>query len=249
MPGKNFEFNLRGHTALITGGSRRIGRALCLDLAGCGVAVACHFNRSRDEAAEVVRECRSMGVKAAAVQADLEDGFQVEGLIAAARRELGTVHILINNASIFTKKPALETDTALWQSHMDVNLKAPVMLSRNLALQDDLHQGVIINILDWRGLRPDPDHFAYTISKAGLAAATENLAVALAPRIRGNGVAPGAILPPPGRTTKSPHIIEDVPMQRWSDPHELCRAVRFLLSGAGYTTGEILHVDGGRNLL
>jgi pteridine reductase len=136
-----------------------------------------------------------------------------------------------------------------WQRHMDINLTVPFLLSQALARQlPEGKEGRIVNIVDWRALRPGADHFPYTISKAALAALTRSLAAALAPRITVNALAFGAILPPSDRPATA-KIIENVPAQRWSKPEEVAEAIVFLLSGPAYITGEIIHLDGGRHLI
>ena len=246
---KNSEFKFCGQTALITGSGRRIGRSIALTLAQYGMNIACHYGQSKHAAEEVVNTCWQEGVQAGSFQADLDDHREVEKLMGCVRSKLGPVHILINNASIFEKKAIQDTDIERWRRHMNVNLNAPFILSREFACQKDLDTGNIINMLDWRGLRPAPDYFAYTISKAGLAALTENLAIALAPTIRVNGLALGAILPPPGVEEKKAKHVKDYPLKRWSNPEEVCRAILFLLNDATSTTGDILHLDGGRHLI
>ena len=132
---------------------------------------------------------------------------------------------------------------------MAINLTAPFLLSQSFAKQlPDDSQGRIVNIVDWRALRPGADHFPYTVSKAALAAMTQSLAVALAPRIMVNGLALGAVLPPANEAA-SEEIIRNVPAQRWSDAKEVEEALIFLLAGPAYITGEIMHVDGGRHLI
>jgi len=142
-----------------------------------------------------------------------------------------------------------QTTLADWERHMAINLTAPFLLSQAFAKQiPENGEGRIVNILDWRALRPGADHFPYTVSKAALAAMTQSLAVALAPRISVNGLALGAVLPPANEFAKD-DIIENIPAQRWSDAKEIEQALIFLLAGPAYITGEIIHVDGGRHLI
>jgi len=132
---------------------------------------------------------------------------------------------------------------------MRINLTTPFLLSQAFAAQlPETADGRIVNILDWRALRPGADHFPYTISKAALAAMTRSLAAALAPRITVNGIALGAVLPP-ADGGGGPEVIEKVPLGRWSKDEEVQQALVFLLSGPAYITGEIIHVDGGRHLV
>ena len=142
----------------------------------------------------------------------------------------------------------METDLDAWNRHININLTAPFLLSQSFAeLLGTNQEARIINILDWRAIRPSTDHFAYTISKAGLAALTKASAQTLAPKITVNAIAFGAILPPSdgGDTEK---VIERVPAGRWADLNEVAETVRFLLEGPRYITGEIIHLDGGRHL-
>jgi pteridine reductase len=156
---------------------------------------------------------------------------------------------LVNNAAIFEPLRLQDTTLADWQRHIDINLTAPFLLSQAFASGlGPAEQGRIVNILDWRALRPGADHLPYTISKAGLAALTQALAVALAPRVTVNGLALGAILPP-WDNEATPGMLDSVPAGRWAELSEVEEALLFLLEGPAYITGEIIHVDGGRHLV
>jgi pteridine reductase len=163
--------------------------------------------------------------------------------------QLSPLYALVNSAAIFEPLSLLETTLSDWERHLSINLTAPFLLSQAFAEQIPANEeGRIVNILDWRALRPGADHFPYTISKAALAALTQSLAVALAPRISVNGLALGAVLPPFDREA-SPDIIKNVPLGRWSEAEEVQQALVFLLAGPAYVNGEIIHVDGGRHLI
>lgn len=240
--------NLSGKTVLVTGGARRIGRAISLAIAEAGGNVIVHHNHSPAAAEETRQEILHMGREAWVFQADLEDPAQADSLMDAAAR-VATLDGLVNNAAIFSSGDAMSTTLETWQQHLAVNLTAPFLLSQAFArnLKDGSH-GRILNILDWRALRPGADHFAYTISKAALAAMTQSLAITLAPRIQVNGLAFGAILPPAdGGSTGG--ILASIPAGRWADLREVVQSVVFLLSGPSYITGEIVHLDGGRHLV
>jgi pteridine reductase len=239
---------LSGHVALVTGAGRRLGKAFAEGLAERGAAVAIHFGADATGAQATVEAARAMGVEARAFQADLAEPGEAEQLVGRAAEAFGSVDILVNSAAIFEAVDATACSLASWQAHLSVNLTAPFVLSQSFARLRQGQRGSIVNILDWRALRPGPDHFPYTISKAGLAAMTLSLAQGLAPSIRVNGLALGAILPPPGESTKSEGPIEHVPLARWGEVQEACRALIFLLAGPEYITGQILHVDGGRHL-
>ena len=234
---------------LITGSARRIGRSLALAVARSGFDVAVHYNQSRLEAESLCREIADIGRKAILLQADLSQPDQVGSLVPQIL-EQGSLVALINNASIFEKLDWKSSTLEEWNIHQMVNLTAPFLLSQAFARTlPSGRQGRIINMLDWRALRPGADHLPYTISKSGLAALTRSLAVALAPKITVNALALGAVLPPSDGDRYQRTILERVPAGRWGTLEEIDRALLFLLTGPSYMTGEILHIDGGRHVL
>jgi pteridine reductase len=169
--------------------------------------------------------------------------------LVAEASSFGPLFALVNNAAIFEAHTWDTTDIKAWNRHLEINLTAPFLLSQAFARSiTETSDGRIVNILDWRALRPGADHMPYTVSKAALAALTRSLAIALAPKIVVNGLAFGAILPP-SPTADLDRIIEPVPARRWAQPEEVGQALIFLLDGPGYINGEILHLDGGRHLV
>lgn len=237
---------LNGKTILITGAARRLGRVFALACAQAGADVVIHHGHSDEEAESVRAEITGLGRRAWVFKADLSDSSQTRELIAQIN-ESTSLHALVNSAAIF-KPLSLETTSMKdWEKHMAINLTAPFLLSRAFAKQAP-DGARIVNILDWRALRPGADHFPYTISKSALAALTKSLAVALAPNIMVNGLALGAILPPADRSV-NPEITKFIPAKRWSKESEVEDALLFLLTGPAYITGEIIHVDGGRHLV
>jgi NAD(P)-dependent dehydrogenase (short-subunit alcohol dehydrogenase family) len=236
--------------ALVTGAARRIGRAIALELARQGWAVAIHYATSRAEAEAVVSEVRSLGARSVAVAADLADARALEGLIGEAARQLGPVTCLVNNASLFLDDDIATLSVSDWDRQIDVNLRAPVLLAQQFARAlPDGAAGNIINIIDQRVLRPTPEHFAYGVAKAGLWTATRMLAQALAPRIRVNGVGPGPILRSIHQTdAEFAAEAAGTLLGHGSDPEEIARAVRFLLDQPSIT-GQMIAVDGGQHLL
>jgi pteridine reductase len=242
------KYDLQGQSALVTGAGRRLGRAFAEALASCGANIAVHYGRTAKGAEETVQVALSHGVRAVTLQADLSQTDQVSSLIERAVEALDEVTLLINNASIFEPLGLMDTTLEAWQNHLMINLTAPFLLSQAFGRHRAGRQGAIINMLDWRALRPGPDHFPYTISKSGLVAMTRSLAQALAPNIRVNGLALGAILPPPGMEGFAEAVIKDVPLNRWGSVEETVDALLFLLAGPDFITGEILHLDGGRQL-
>jgi pteridine reductase len=240
--------SLQNKTVLVTGGARRIGRIIALTAAELGARVIIHHAHSPHEAEAVKAEIIHAGGEAEILTADF---LHPEESVALVRQafNFGPLYAVVNNAAIFKSLRLENTSYADWQEHLGINLTVPFLMSQEYARLLPLSEtGVIINLLDWRALRPSADHFPYTISKAGLAALTKSLAVALAPRIRVNGLALGAILPPANEQI-SRQIIEPVPMQRWAEPEEVVSIVKFLLTAPAYITGEIIHLDGGRHLV
>ena len=239
--------NLAGHAALVTGAGRRLGRSFAEAIAASGADLAVHYSGSRAGADEVVAAARTAGRRAFALRADLSTVDEASSLVPLAAEALGEVDWLVNSAAIFEPWTIDDTTPEAWDRHQAVNLRAPFLLSQAFARHRAGRAGVIVNVLDWRALHPGPDHLPYTIAKAGLAALTEALAVALAPAIRVNGLALGAILPPSdGGGTQA---VRDVPLGRWARVEEAVDALLFLLAGPDFTTGTILHVDGGRHLV
>ena len=242
--------DLRGQTAIVTGGAVRIGRALAERLASEGMDVCIHYGSSADAAEETLAALRRRGVRATSVQADLRDALNSsERIVAHAVQELGSVDVLINSAAIFERGRLSDTAPDNWDRHLDINLKAPYCLSRAFAarLAGD-RPAHIINIVDWRALRPGIGHLAYTISKAGLVAMTRILAQELAPQVQVNAIAPGAILPAPDASAADFAALGlAAPLQRTGNPGEIADALVYLLKSE-YVTGEILHVTGGQQL-
>ena len=238
--------NLTGQTVLITGAARRIGRALALYLARAGADILIHHGHSANDAEQTAAEIRDLGGKAWVLQADLEDLEQAASLVERAW-EIQPFQHLINNAAIFDQLDWVAVTPADWQKTLNINLTAPFFLSQQFAKKLAGQPGRILNLLDWRALRPGADHLPYTISKAALAALTQSLALALAPSVTVNGLALGAVLPP-SDSSDSENILKAVPAKRWADLSEVGEATLFFLAGPEYITGEILHLDGGRHL-
>lgn len=239
---------LRGKVVLVTGGARRVGRALALASARAGADVVVHFRNSAAEADEARREIEAMGRRAWTVQADFEQPEAIPLLIERAA-SVAPLDALVNSAAIFEQRTLQNTSLADWQRHIAVNLTAPFLLTQTFARKlGPGREGRVVNILDWRGLRPEVDHLAYSVSKAGLAALTGALALALAPNVTVNGLALGAILPPEGGA-RTGDVLAHVPARRWGDLAEVEDALLFLLGGPAYVTGEIIHLDGGRHLV
>lgn len=241
------EPSARAGAALVTGGAKRIGRAICLELAVAGFDIAVHHHTSHDEAAGLVREIEGLGRKAVALSADLRDVVATHELVGQAAEALGPLAVLVNNASVF-EDDRLDTITGdSWDAHLDTNLRAPVLLAQVFARQAP-EGSAIVNILDQRVLKPDPRFFSYALSKAALWHATRTMAQALAPRIRVNGVGPGPTLPSVHQTDEDfAAEAAAVPLQRAGSPEAVAATVRWLVD-AGLVTGQMIAVDGGQHL-
>ncbi|WP_309629918.1 SDR family oxidoreductase [Brevundimonas sp.] len=233
--------------ALVTGGARRIGRAIVLALAARGHDVAIHNRDSVADAEHLAGEVRALGVRAAVLSADLTDEAETRALIPAAVDALGSLSILVNNASVFEDDRVGGLSRETWDMHLETNLRAPVVLAEAFAAQAP-DGASIVNLLDQRVLKPDPRFFSYALSRNGLWWATRTLAQALAPRIRVNGVGPGP-------TLASIHQSEGqfaaeqaaMPLGHGPSPEDIAGAVVYLVD-ARSVTGQMIAVDGGQHL-
>jgi NAD(P)-dependent dehydrogenase (short-subunit alcohol dehydrogenase family) len=235
--------------ALVTGGARRIGARLVRALAGRGYAVAIHHRASVREAEALAAEIEGAGGNAAPVQADLGDPAQLEGLLAAAHAAIGPLTVLVNNAAIFERDRATDFPLEQWDRQLALNLRAPVVLAREFARRLPAGaNGLVVNLLDERIATPSRSYFSYTLSKRALAAATELLATALAPRVRVNGIAPGLSLISGDQSEDDfQRLVDRTPLGQGSSPDAIAHALAYLLQ-ADVVTGQILFVDGGRRL-
>ena len=240
---------LEGKVAIVTGGAVRLGKALALALAEQGVRLAIHYGSSAGPAEAVVEEIKAMGSDAIAIQADLSQPAETRSIVERVVAHFGQVDVLVNSAAIFEPGNWDDTTEANWDRHFAINLKSPFFLSQAFAAQVGREgAGHIVNIADWRGVRPGPDHVAYTLTKAALIAMTKSLALALAPNIQVNAIAPGLILPPPGQDQSYLESKADqVPAQRVGSPQEIANALIFLLR-SDFVTGDLIFVTGGEHL-
>ena len=236
--------------AIVTGGAQRIGRAIALALANDGWHVVVHYHRSDKEAAETVAAIEARGEQAVAIAADLSDPAAVATLVTAAADVTGGVGCLVNNASMFAADDIATVGAADFDAMMAVNLRAPMLLSRAFAEQlPDGADGVIVNILDQKLVNPNPDFLSYTLSKYGLGGLTTTLAMALGPRIRVCGVAPGLTLPSANQTPDQFAAVHSrTPLGRGATVDDIAGAVRYLVAAVA-VTGEVVLVDGGQHLV
>ncbi|SRR5579885_2391521 len=235
---------------LVTGAAKRLGRAIALDLARAGWAVAIHYKSSDAEARQTAADARVAGAKVSLVRADLANEAEASALIGQAARELGPLTALVNSASLFENDDWQSATRKSWDAHMETNLRAPFVLSQAFAKQLARGaEGAIVNVIDQRVLKPTPQFISYSLSKAGLWWLTTTLAQALAPRVRVNAVAPG----PTMRNVRQSEADfrrqqEATLLGRGADAEDICQAVRYLLD-ARAVTGQMIAVDGGQHLI
>jgi len=235
--------------ALVTGGAKRLGAAFAQALAADGFAVAIHYNTSRDEAEALVAELAARGARAVALRADLAREADVERLAEATRAAIGPLGVLVNNASTFERDEIGDATRASWDMHLESNLRAPFVLTQDLARHlPNGAAGVVVNLLDQRVWNLTPHFVSYTLSKAGLWTLTQTLALALAPRVRVVGIGPGPTL---ASTRQEPaqfaRQVASVPLKRGPGLDEIQAALRFILATPSLT-GQMLALDGGQHL-
>ena len=235
--------------ALVTGGARRIGRAISEDLAAGGLGVAIHCNRSRGEADGLAAAIRARGGRAAVVAADLADRGAVARLLDEAQAVIGPIGLVVNNASAFESDDADDFDWQTWDRHFALHLEAPVTLARALAASlGEGEDGLVVNMIDQRVLRLTPRFFSYTLSKAALWTATQTLAQALGPRIRVNAIGPGPTLPNERQQPSDFEAqVDGLILQRGPELSEFGRTIRYLID-ARSVTGQMIALDGGQHL-
>ncbi|HUN46601.1 MAG TPA: SDR family oxidoreductase [Stellaceae bacterium] len=236
-------------TALVTGGGKRIGRAIALALAADGWAVGVHYGRSRDEAESVAREIAAKGGRAVALAADLRAEAEVTALLPRVAEALGPVGCLVNSAAAFENDTVLGATRESWDRHLETNLRAPFVLIQEFARAlPAAAEGAVINLLDQRVWSLTPYFISYTVAKSALWTLTQSLALALAPRIRVNGIGPGPTLPSPRQSEEQfRRQWEAMPLRRPTSPEEIADAVRFILAAAAMT-GQMIALDGGQHL-
>ena len=240
---------LVGKVAIVTGGAVRLGRALSLALAEHGVRLGIHYGSSAGPARALVKEIEARGGEAVAIQADLSRPGETSSIVRRAADRYAYVDILVNNAAIFEPGNLDDTTPESWDRQFAINLTAPFFLCQAFAAHVGRERaGHIVSIADWRGIRPGTDYMAYRLTKAGIIAMTRSLALALAPNIQVNAIAPGLILPPPGRDQGYlERKAANVPLRRVGSPEAIAAALVFLLR-SDFVTGEIISVTGGEQL-
>lgn len=235
--------------ALVTGGAKRLGRAMALALAEAGFDVAVHYGGSVREAEATAAEIGALGRRAVTLRADLAREAEMGGLAGAAAAALGPIGVLVNNASAFDRDEWHDATRASWDAHLEPNLRAPFVLSQAIAKAlPKGAEGVVVNMLDQRVWSLTPHFVSYTVSKAALWTLTQTLALALAPRIRVNGIGPGPALPSPRQTEEQfARQCRSVPLRRGTSAEEVARALLAILSLPSMT-GQMIALDGGQHL-
>ncbi len=236
-------------TALITGGAVRLGRAIALSLAGAGFDIAIHCNASTTTAETTAAEIHTLGRRAVILQADLSVEAETAGLIPRAQAALGPIGVLVNNASTFERDSWHDTTRETWDFHLEPNLRAPFLLMQHFAKALPANaEGAVINMLDQRVWSLTPHFISYTVSKAGLWALTQSMALALAPRIRVNGIGPGPALPSARQSQEQfDRQAASMPLGHGTTPDEVGRAALAILSLPAMT-GQMIALDGGQHM-
>jgi pteridine reductase len=240
--------DLRDSVALVTGGAHRLGRAIALALGQAGANVVIHYHHSPDQAEKVLRELEALGVGAVATAGDLAQVAEAERVVDDALERWGRLNLLVNNAGIWGSTPVGTVTEARWDELLDLNLRGAFFTAQRATPALRSSRGAIVNIADVGALRPWRNHTPYLVSKGGVITLTEALAKDLAPDVRVNAVAPGAVLLPDDWTPEqAERAARSVPLQRLGRPEDVAEAVIYL-ARAEYVTGVVLPVDGGRRL-
>ena len=237
--------------ALVTGAARRIGADIARHLHGLGFVTVLHYHRSSEQAQALSAELNALRAGSAlAVEADLEHTDTVKAMARTVLERCHRLDLLVNNASAFYPTPLEQATESDWKALFSSNVKGPYFLSQQLAPALTEQRGAIVNLLDIHAQRPLKRYSIYCMAKAALGMMTQSLALELAPAVRVNAVAPGAILWPEAPVTDSVKqgILERIPLGRTGEPGDIAKAVEFLCCHAPYITGQILAVDGGRSL-
>lgn len=241
---------LQDKVALVTGGAQRIGAVIARRLHKAGMKLVIHY-RSSDDAAHALQDALNQEASESVVlvKGDLLDIDKSRDLPRQCLQAFGRLDVVINNASSFYPTPLGEATAADWETLMGTNLRAPFFLLQEAAPELRKQHGCVVNLVDVYGARPLKDHPIYSTAKAGLVALTRSMARELAPEVRVNAVAPGAILWPEGDDNELAHqrIITNTPLKRTGTPEEIADAVMFLVAEARFTTGHVFPVDGGRS--
>lgn len=245
---RGYCLRISGRVALVTGGAVRVGRALALALAAEGAKVAVHYNASRGDAEETLAEIEKHGGEGLLFQSDLSGPDAPAHLVRDVASSLGGLDIVVNSAAMMQRTPIGEVTTEDWDAMFSLNLRAPFFICQAAAAAMGEKGGVIVNIADLAAFESWPAYVPHGITKAGIVQMTRSLARALAPKIRVNAIAPGAVLLPEGWSAEGTSHLEDTtPLGRLGSPTDVAGAMLYLID-AEYVTGTTLVVDGGRHI-
>lgn len=251
-PNNTEKAQLDGKVALITGGAKRIGACIAQTLHQAGMNVVIHYHSSADAARALQKQLNKQREKSCLlIQGDLTGHDKLKSIVNESVQQMGRLDVLLNNASAFFPTPLKTAGEKDWNLLIDANLKAPFFLTQAAAPHLARHQGCIINLIDIYAERPLSGHPIYSASKAGLASLTRSFAQSLAPDIRVNGLAPGAILWPENQHDEvaQQRLLSRIPLKRLGRPQDIANAALFLIQDAPYMTGQILNIDGGRSII
>ena len=238
----------KGRVALVTGGARRVGRALALALADGGARIAIHHHESPADAASLIDQLSARGIEAVAFQYDLREADAPDRLVADVVDHFGTLDILVNSAAVMVRSPLEDITFDQWDDTFALNLRAPFFCARAAERAMGERGGVIVNLADLAGIEAWPAYAAHGISKAGVIHMTRVLARILAPRVRVNAIAPGAVLLPESWSADdTAHLERTTPLHRLGSPNDVAQAMLYLIE-ADYVTGDLIVVDGGRHI-
>lgn len=239
---------LKDRVVLITGGAKRVGKAIALALAEEGAKFVINFRSSEKEAKETKKDLESLGADVYLIRGDLTKVEKAHEVVDKTVEHFGRIDVLVNNAALFYKTPIFDVQGKDWDAFFNINLKAVFFTSQRAAkYMLEKGDGKIINIADWAGIRPYTDYIPYCVSKGGVITLTKALARTLAPKIQVNAVAPGPVMVPDDLPEdEKREILEKTPLKRFGSPRDIAEAVKFLITGTDFATGTILLVDGGR---
>lgn len=241
---------LRGAVALVTGGAKRVGKAVALGLARRGAHVAITYRSSASEAETAVRQLRRFGVRAMAVAAEQTDIGQIRAAVRIVEQQFGRIDVLVNSASNFYPTPFASVTEAQWDDLVNVNLRAAFFFAQ--AVAPGMHRrrrGKVINMADVAVWSPWPEYLPYTVAKGGIVTLTRGLAKAMAPHVQVNAIAPGPILRPPDLSAADARRAQaKTLLKRWGSPDDIVQTILYFVEGTDFVTGQVLAVDGGRLL-
>jgi len=241
---------LDSRIALVTGGGIRVGRAIALALGAAGADVAVHYRGSREGAESAAAEIRSQGRRAVVVPGDLASPEDCRTVVRESAAALGGLDFVVHSASNFHRATLAETDEKLWDSSMDVNARAGLLLAREAAATLRERRGRVVLVSDFLAETPARHYLAHSVSKAAVEGLVRALAVELAPEVAVNGVAPGTVLPPEGTTPEEVNrLARIIPARRIGSPEDVAATVVFLCAGPAFLTGQVIRVDGGRSIV